>query len=249
MKIITSFVDHYGAFGYRGLWLAIRTKLFRKQRLEKFTLSGTSNPIWLRMGTSDWPTYKQIFVASEYDIPLNREVKFIIDAGANIGLSAIFFARKYKQATILAIEPEPSNFELLKRNTAPYPNIIPINSALWSHDTSLDLIDPGTGFWGFQAASPESTNKGKRLGRISGITVKSLMELHKTDQVDILKIDIEGGEIEIFENAEQWIKNVSVIIAELHDKFRVGCARAFYRATGDFEHEVHRGEHVFMFKN
>ena len=61
------------------------------------------------------------------------------------GFASIYFANKYPGAKIIAIEPEQSNFELLKDNIAPYPNIIPIQAALWHKNEEINLIDPGLG--------------------------------------------------------------------------------------------------------
>jgi hypothetical protein len=71
--------------------------------------------VFIRPGTTDQSVYQQIFESKDYDFELN-DPKFIIDAGAHIGLSSIFFANKYPSSTIIAIEPEPSNFTMLCKN-------------------------------------------------------------------------------------------------------------------------------------
>jgi FkbM family methyltransferase len=69
----------------------------------------------------------------------------IIDAGANVGLCAVFYANRFPDARIIAIEPEPSNYEMLKKNTAPYPNITTVHAALWKENGPLRLFDTGEG--------------------------------------------------------------------------------------------------------
>jgi len=68
---------------------------------------------------------------------VSTEPDVIVDAGANIGLASICFANKYANATIIAVEPEQSNFELLEENVAPYPNIVPVQAALWYEDSEV----------------------------------------------------------------------------------------------------------------
>ncbi|MBF0183459.1 MAG: FkbM family methyltransferase, partial [Magnetococcales bacterium] len=108
------------------------------------------HPIWLRLHTTDISTYIQMFVNREYAMLLAKPPQVIIDAGANIGFSAIFFAQCYPEARILALEPAAANFALLERNTRPYPNITPLHRALWGSRTTLSLHDPGPGRAGLQ---------------------------------------------------------------------------------------------------
>ena len=62
--------------------------------------------------------------------------------------------------------------------------------------------------------------------------------------VDILKIDIEGAEKEVFENSVKWINKVGVIMAELHDNIKAGCSNAFFEATREFHGAFSQGEIV-----
>lgn len=87
-------------------------------------------PVYVRPGTADQAVYDEGFVDREYDISC-PEPKFIIDAGAHIGLSIVWFAKKYPHARILAIEPEESNFKLLCRNTRRYPLMTVLRAAVW----------------------------------------------------------------------------------------------------------------------
>src|SRR3989344_5879030 len=80
-------------------------------RIKKIT-----HPLILRPGTSDVPLLYHIFVEGEYNIQPKTEPSFIIDAGANVGFTAVYFANRFPKARIIAIEPEESSFNLLKRN-------------------------------------------------------------------------------------------------------------------------------------
>ena len=103
----------------------------------------------LRNQTSDVETFRQVFIHKEYDFVLEKPPQLIVDAGANIGLASLYFASKYPDAKIIAIEPEASNYELLQRNVEPYTNIIALQSALWHEDGKVLISDSGGGHWAF----------------------------------------------------------------------------------------------------
>jgi len=106
-------------------------------RLKTVSCDGINHPVRVRVGTSDVTTLVDILLRGEYDF-LTTSPKVIIDGGANVGYASIWFANRYPSATIFAVEPQKDNYELLRENVAPYPNIVPIRAALWSR---RDLVD------------------------------------------------------------------------------------------------------------
>jgi FkbM family methyltransferase len=170
-----------------------------------------------------------------------------VDAGAHIGIASVWFANRFPNARIIAVEPENENFELLTLNVAPYPNIEPVHAALWDTDTPLDVVDPGLGTWGFMTKRVNETSSfGLHRHRVAGLTIDSLMRDYKLEHIDVLKVDIEGAEREVFRKPGAWLEQTDFIIAELHERLKVGCNRAFYRATTGFEQEWFRGESVYI---
>jgi FkbM family methyltransferase len=89
----------------------------------------------------------------------------IIDAGANIGLTSVVYANRYPEARVIAIEPEVSNFQLLKENAASYPNIELVHGALWKENTKLRILDPGSGSWAFRTQEAAAANRRHRIAR------------------------------------------------------------------------------------
>jgi FkbM family methyltransferase len=174
--------------------------------------------------------------------------KTIIDAGANIGLTSIYFAARFPEAKIFAIEPEENNFKVLEKNTAPYDNIIPIQSALWSRNEEINLIDPGLGFWGFMTKGDDGGNETQvNLGhRVKGVTVDHIMSEHSIKFLDILKVDIEGAEREVFQEPSHWIDKVGNIIVEIHEDMKPGCTDSVNNATKAFAKKWFYGENVYM---
>lgn len=85
--------------------------LFKKYG--QFSSTRYNSTFHLRSKTTDKYTFKQVFLDDQYGILLPFEPKTIIDAGANIGLASVYFAHRYVQSTIVALEPSSDNFEIL----------------------------------------------------------------------------------------------------------------------------------------
>jgi FkbM family methyltransferase len=191
-------------------------------------------------------TFKQVLIEGEYDFPLGEVPAVIFDCGAHVGFTSIWFATRYPEARIIAIEPESSNYELLDQNVTPFPNVTPVQAALWSHSGVVAIDDLGSGTWGFQ---PTEVNHGATtVGTVESLTVRDVMDRFSLDYIDLLKIDIEGAEKEVFSDpgSMKWIDSVGAIEVELHDRFRPGCSRAFYSRVGDFNVETTRGMNTFV---
>ena len=157
----------------------------------------------------------------------------IIDAGANIGASSVYFARRWPGAKIIAIELERENYDILVRNTARFENIIPVNAALWGSKGTKTIQDRLTGSWGYTVS--ETSNKTISTGQqVECVTVVELIERYNLPHIDLLKMDIEGSEKNVMENSGGWIDKVSVITAELHDGICEGCSASFQQATRGF---------------
>lgn len=239
----------YSVLGVHGFARLLASKLHVIGNATEFEVypPGARHPVRLRAGTSDIATFMQIFHDLEYQLPEVASATTIVDAGANIGLSAIFFAYRYPGATIVAIEPEQSNFQLLEQNVAPYRAIVPLRAALWRCDGTIDVADSGEGKWGFRVGQGHDGSDVPFTGqRVEALTVASVMERFSFCHIDILKMDIEGAEKEVLDGAPCWLSKVGALAVELHDRFKPGCSRSFYNATNDFDLEWRRGEHVFV---
>jgi FkbM family methyltransferase len=248
MSILRGVVSSYSLFGLNGVALLAKARLLRRSTEVYVSVSGIKHPVYARLRTSDVSLLSEMLQDVEYDLNFPVPPRVIVDAGANIGLTSVFYANKYPQARILAIEPELSNYEMLLKNAAPYENITCIRAALWKCDTKVEIADPGLGNWGFQTAAQIQTGNQVRSKEVEAITVNSMMDRFGIDHIDLFRVDIEGAEQEVFENASQWINSVRVIAIELHDWLKSGCSRSVYLATSDFHWEFRRGETVFLGK-
>ncbi len=121
-----------------------------------------------------------------------REPKFIIDLGANIGTSALFFSRKYREALVVAIEPETSNYNLLIENTQGISNIKAVKAAVWSNSCVRNVRDRKTGPAGYSTTdSPELEEAVIEETRC--VSINEIMKEFGMETIDILKVDIEGS--------------------------------------------------------
>jgi FkbM family methyltransferase len=205
-------------------------------------------PVNLRIPSSDVSTYEKVLIKQEYNFVAEKPPKTIIDAGANIGLASIYFTNKFPRALVIALEPEKSNFELLRYNVNPYKNIIPVNAALWNKNEEINLIDPGRGKWGFitEAKNGPVNPLGNFCHTVEGITIAKIIDDYHLTNIDVLKIDIEGAEKEVFEDTESWIWRVNALIIELHEHLKPGCNRSFYHGTNGFDQEWFQGENIYL---
>lgn len=232
MKRIISKLRHYhSALGLRGVVAFLAGKLRGVTPVFTTRVEGIKHPVMVRLGTTDVSVLKQVLLEKHYNYRPVRDPKVIVDAGANIGLSAVFFANRYPDALIIALEPERSNFEMLVVNTSKYPGIRPVEGALWPTTSKLALLDPGAGSHGFQTSEVPA---GGSVSGIEAFTVESLMSRFNVGHIDVLKIDIEGAEKEVFEHPLPWINKVDLIMAELHEHLKPGCNEAFNAATREF---------------
>jgi FkbM family methyltransferase len=199
--------------------------------------------------------FTDIYYGKEHDWNFEVAPETILDAGAYTGLSTAYFAARYPGAKIIAIEPSEENFALLIRNVSKLENVHAINAALWGESGSLVLTDPGRGYWGLTVeesdtgTSPDQKNSLVPPSKVDALTVADLMSDCEVDRVNLLKLDIEGSEKEVFSNALPWIDRVDAIFVELHDRFKPGCARAFFGAVTDFPVELRRGEKILVIRD
>lgn len=239
--------SYYSLFGVHGLALVAKSRILKRQIQVALSIPSFPHRLYLRLRTSDVALFSEVILGSQYEWDYCRLPETIVDVGANIGLASVFYTLKYPRARIFAIEPEQSNFELLVKNTAPYPNITPVRAALWQRDCELNLFDPGEGLWGYRTRELGASQLPKS-NLVRGLTMDTFMKTYNISYIDLLKIDIEGSEKEVFEHPSTWINRVGAIAIELHDRFKSGCSDCVSRATKDFQEKFCHGETTFILR-
>ncbi len=231
-------------------------------------LGSANRPFHFRPGSSDEGVIKQIFTQGDYNLGRLRRgqelnelynriaasrTPLIVDAGANIGASSIYFAYSFPKARVVAIEPEQSNFELLTTN-ATGAAIECVHGALASSPGRVGVVDVGEGFWGFRTGAAVTETAGKPDSQsVSCVTINDIYASHAQDCAPFMvKIDIEGGESELFSANTEWVAKTPLIIIELHDWLMTGTAnsRTFLKCIAAQDRDfVHIGENIFSIDN
>jgi len=213
--------------------VSIKDKTFKLSKLH-LIIPGSNYEVGLRISTTDVPTFEQVFVRCDYESSeMPDSAATIVDLGANIGLATVFFGTKYPAAKILAVEPDEDNFALLTANTAALGSRVQKQpAAAWIKDGYINLHREdeqghSLGAWGGQVS--EAAGRSSRKTPCYKMT--TLLENAGFDEVDILKVDIEGAELELFsQGAEEWLPRVKLVIVEMHERFRPGSNVAVFQA-------------------
>ncbi|HKE44001.1 MAG TPA: FkbM family methyltransferase [Steroidobacteraceae bacterium] len=199
----------------------------------------SARPVRVRAHTADIDVFWQVFVAGEYDIPVDFVPEVIVDAGAHVGYASLYFAHRFPQARIIAIEPAPANAELLRHNLNGNARVRIVESALWSSAATLMIANPGADSWSFRVRENAGTAPG-----VSTVTMPEI--LRQVGRIDILKLDVEGAELELLTGDLEWLRQVRMLIVELHERYAPGCTARLNEVMQryGFEHVLEQGENV-----
>jgi FkbM family methyltransferase len=175
-----------------------------------------AHPIWCRAGSSDAGSVRQIFVEEEYRcVDDLRDPLTLIDCGANVGCASAWFLSRYPSLRVVAVEPEPQNAHMLRRNLRPYGSrATVIEAAVWSRAARLRLVPGEEGReWATHVVEcgPDEPHD------LLAVDIPRLIDLAGGGPVDVLKIDIEGAERELFAaGTPQWLSAVHNLVIEVH---------------------------------
>jgi FkbM family methyltransferase len=221
-------------------------------------------PFYFRPGTSDDGVIQQVFRDQHYTLArLKRAAELmafierrkqrgkrplIVDAGANIGASAAYFALTFAGSRVVAIEPSVENFELLTKNCAGL-EVHPVLAAVASAPGKVRIVDSGSGFWALRTesvADPDGDG-------VPCVTVAEVCAAHANECFPFMvKVDIEGGEKDLFSTNTDWVASTPLIIIELHDWLfpKAGSASPFLRTIAALDRDfICVGENVFSIAN
>ena len=243
--------DYWTAILNLGLWQAALYKIQKSRSRgmrhgEVFELRSrhAAEPLACRAHTSDADAFSQIFVAREFRcFDGIGAAPLIIDCGANVGYASVYFLNRYPTATLIAIEPDPGNFALLQRNVAPYgARCRAICAAVWSKQTGLKFSDVPFGDGREWSRSVTEVSDGQSE-TIRAVDIGTLLRESGVSRVSILKIDIEGAEVEVFgaPGCREWLPKVDNLAIELHGEH---AKQVFYEAVGPERFVISRSDEL-----
>jgi FkbM family methyltransferase len=203
---------------------------YRQQAFERTTvwLNESRYPVELRKGTSDFEVFRDIFLSRQYRSLCKGDPRTLIDAGANIGLTSLYFLHRYPKVRVIALEPDPENYEVAKQNLQPFKHRCELlNAALWSHDTTL-AVQRGKFRDGRHWASQVTPACNDSKVVVPAYSVPTLMSRYRIETLDILKIDIEGAERIVFDGETPFLRRTTICAVECHD---AAASAIFHRAA------------------
>ncbi len=192
----------------RKLYLWEKIKIRLQPRYTEFTTRCLGFPLKVVDKSSFLYMYQEIMEHEIYDFkPINEKRVSIIDAGANIGLATIFFKTRYPQSHVIAFEPDPTIFEVLKCNIAS------------GNFKDVTLIQQGLSKKADHYFFSSDKSDGGRISsrKESTLLIKTtVLSKYLNQPIDFLKIDIEGHEVEVLEECSHLLSNVRNLFVEYH---------------------------------
>jgi FkbM family methyltransferase len=218
-------------------------------RMDTVSIFFKGNLLHLRMIPSDFQVCYSVYgdlefkVIGEYLKTVDTSRVVIFDAGAFIGISSRYFCELDPKINVIALEPSPTNFELLIKNTRHIQNIRCENIALTSHGLEVNIYDRNTGPWGHSVIERNKGIEFNQIATAKSVAISELVDKYK-GSVKILKLDIEGGELDLLSHAQSWINEVDLVLAELHPQISEEIPRMWYLATENMKLIHIEGEKV-----
>jgi FkbM family methyltransferase len=211
---------------------------------KRHSFSYGGKPITIRRGESDSQVVRYLLKDREYELTPSASAKVqfryeailaagkipvIIDAGGNIGTTAIWFAKDYPRATIVTIEMAADNFAILSENVVHWPNIIALHAAIGDPERSAFVGTTQGESWAYR---PDFSVQ----GTIPVVSVQQAKDAAGPNgELLIVKIDIEGSERELFSGDCSWLDEPQCVMIEPHDWLRPDedTSRSFQREIGN----------------
>lgn len=233
---------------------------------------GRKRRVYCRPDTSDRSIFRDVFAGRAYDLDrlkrapelaayVDRESRggrkpLVIDGGANVGASALYFSLVFETARVVAVESSVENFRVLEMNTAGL-DARCVNAALSATRGLAQVVDPSLpgGYCAYQAIPVEAgaAFRGKPLEIVPRVTVNDIYAEEGEGAFPfVVKVDIEGGEADLFSADTEWVAATPVVIVELHDWLmpRQGTSAPFLKCVAGLDRDfIPLGENVYSIAN
>lgn len=210
--MLRSYSKHYIKLLIDGAYRIERNETRRLRSLPRFEPTATSF-LGHRLKLVDAPTFlegvDEIFGKRIYDFVASTSQPVIIDCGANIGLSTIYFKQRYPESEITAFEPDPQIFDALTENIQEFglSKVALVQKAIFDAETTTKFQKEG-GYSGRLALAGDDENL---------IDVKTArLRDYLLRKVDFLKVDIEGAECRVLKDCAGVLSNVENLFVEYH---------------------------------
>ncbi|MBV9836146.1 MAG: FkbM family methyltransferase [Alphaproteobacteria bacterium] len=210
-------VDRFGLGAGLKAWWALAAP---GSGVRAVRIPGFDHKVWLRAGTTDVANFEQIFLLGSLDqrrFPQCRALreyartapapKVVVDGGAYIGLSSVWLAHAFPDATIFAVEPDPANAAMVRRNVAAWPNVEVVEAGLWDQATTVFLRSEGQEPWSVKVTDSVGEGTG-----VPTVTINQLMERAGARELLMVKLIIEGSEKAVFRSGLEWLDRTHHVV-------------------------------------
>jgi FkbM family methyltransferase len=176
--------------------------------------------------------YRWTFILGKF-VPIEhlKNVRTIVDCGAYTGITSLYFLNKFPLARVIAVEPDRDNYEICKANLKPYKTRAElVNAAIWFSRGVVQVVrgnDRYRNAWKIQVTGQHGSGD-----KVPALDMKTLMKDHHITKIDILKINIEGSELNLFQEQVDWLESVDSITIELHSR---ECGKTFLDAVKPYK--------------
>lgn len=188
-----------------------RREVTRLRHLPRYTAGRTSllgPPLEFVDATSFLWQYDTIIRGGAYDFEAPQQ-PFVLDVGANIGLATLAIKRQYPTAKVMAIEADPNLAAIAERNVvrAGYGDVSVVNAAAWTHYGEVSFAVEGADAGRVAPGQPT---------RVRAVRLRDSLDRN----VALLKIDVEGAEVDLLADCADRLMNVSAVAVEYHSYLR-----------------------------
>jgi len=186
-----------------------RKRLLKYPGFTEGEVSFFGKPFYFTDASGFLHSLEEIFQQEIYKFTSEKDDPYIIDCGANMGLSVLYFKTLYPKSTIICFEPDESTCKILKKNTAEYGDSVEVHEeAVWTEDKDLTFFSEGS-----LAGSLVVDFAHKKNSK----TVKAIdFKTYLNRKIDFLKIDIEGAENELIFDIQEYLHLVDKMFLEYH---------------------------------
>jgi FkbM family methyltransferase len=209
----------------------IKSRVEEKVKKYTISLSQSKQDLFLRSFSGDLFIFYEVLLDECYYLPkeCTKNVQTIVDLGSNIGLSSLYYFQHFPKADFICVEPSPTNFQLLQKNTA----IIPANQ-IDRYEGAIHSVSGEVSFevdaiaWGGKM----DTSTNSKSQKVKAYSMGEIIQKSNIQSIDILKVDIEGGEAFLFSENTDWLKLVKLIIIEIHSPYGLSQLKADLETYG-----------------
>ena len=159
------------------------------------------------------PQWHDLFVRETFQVELGTDSPRIVDCGANVGLASLYFKRRYPEARVTAFEADPAIAAVLRGNLRRNgcEDVEVVEAAVWTGDGTVEFCREGADSGTIQAFA--SGLSGVRA-TVPSVRLKRLLD---AEPVDLLKLDIEGGEEAVLRDCREALAGIRALVLDLHE--------------------------------